>query len=89
MVFIALTVGILTIYSMTKIWTEAFWRPADDVQSSSNKIPIAQMTPVILMAVTTVFIGIFAEVLIKVSIFAAQQLIHPELYINAVLESMK
>jgi multicomponent Na+:H+ antiporter subunit D len=86
MVFIALGVGMLTIYSMTKIWAEAFWSPAIN-PPSSTKIPITQMTPVILMAITTICIGIFAQILLNLSTIAAQQLMNPEIYIKTVLES--
>jgi multicomponent Na+:H+ antiporter subunit D len=87
MVFIALLVGVLTIYSMTKIWSEAFWSDGSGSSSSKPVIPITSIIPVIIMAIATILIGIFAEPLINLSQMAAQQLIDPTGYIEAVLWS--
>ncbi len=87
-VFFALAVGMLTIYSMTKIWTEAFWKP-EPVPSQVKKIPFMMLMPVIIMALATVLIGIFADTLIHMSHIAAEQLSDPDQYIRVVLGSIQ
>ncbi len=84
-VFIALAVGILTLYSMTKIWAEAFWKadPAD--QPLKKTIPLLMLIPIILMAVATIGIGFFPETLLEFSRRATEQLFNPGFYIRNVL----
>jgi multicomponent Na+:H+ antiporter subunit D len=90
LVAVALAVGILTIYSMTKIWAEVFWSPQPENSGKGiQKIPPAMLTPVIIMALATVCIGIFAENLMEMSQIAAQQLADPKMYIEAILWSQK
>jgi multicomponent Na+:H+ antiporter subunit D len=89
LVFVALLVGVLTIYSMTKIWTQAFWSKEKVPVNSTSRIPPALIIPVILMAAATVLIGIFAEPLMHISQIAAEQLMNPADYIQSVLWGKK
>lgn len=86
----ALLVGVLTLYSMTKIWAEAFWKaqPEDGVDPAVrlSSGPLAWMViPIAIMALATVWIGLLGEPLFEFSERAAAQLLNPQDYIAAVL----
>jgi len=93
----ALVVSLLTIFSMTKIWAEAFWKAApgdvagDDTEGSLvaaqplPPLPRTMVWPAALLAAMTVAIGLSAGPLFDVSIKAAEQLVDREAYLNAVL----
>ncbi len=90
MVGIALVVGILTLFSMTKIWAEAFWKdqPEDSPAATQQPtaIPVALSVPCIVLAALTLLIGFWAEPLYAYSLAAAEQLVDPTVYIQAILE---
>ncbi|MGD8293903.1 MAG: Na+/H+ antiporter subunit D [Desulfobacterales bacterium] len=90
MALVAAVVGLLTVYSMTKIWAEAFWKPAPQ----TNHIPedmIARkssawmVAPVAALALLTVIVGFGAEFIFKFAEQAAHELLHPKYYVDAVL----
>ena len=95
---IALLVGLLTLYSMTKIWNEGFWKKAPDedlVQENtqiqdpltSGYAPIwSMLLPVAILAGLCVAFGVFADTLFKIFEKAAEQLINPSEYIHVVLK---
>lgn len=82
----ALVVGLLTLYSMTKIWAEVFWKaapePAATPASGSYTVLYATVTG---LALITVVIGLGAQPVLVLSQAAAEQLLNPSLYITAVL----
>lgn len=82
----ALAVGLLTLYSMVKIWNEAFWKdaPAGDHQPD-RAVPAMMLAPSIALALGTVLIGVFPGACIDFALRAADQLTHPAAYIEAVL----
>jgi multicomponent Na+:H+ antiporter subunit D len=89
-VAVALIVGLLTMFSMTKIWAEAFWKPLDPARAALSRVlsPVerrALRTPIIMLASLTVAIGIGAGPVFQLATRAAEQLTHPETYIHAVL----
>lgn len=86
----ALLVGVLTLYSMTKIWAEAFWK--DEPAAAASVVvpqPVGRLCwmvmPIAVLAVCTVLIGIFGEPLFAFSERAAEQLLNPQAYISAVM----
>jgi multicomponent Na+:H+ antiporter subunit D len=90
---IALITGLLTLFSMMKIWVNAFWGK-DQIEPERSLIKTEQIlfknhlslfSPVILMALTTLFIGLFSMPLMEYASIAAEQLMHPSFYIEAVL----
>lgn len=88
----ALLVGVLTLYSMTKIWAEAFWKKQpEDVEAVVSK-PVGHiawmMVPIAVLSVSTVVIGLFGEPFFAFSERAAAQLLEPQGYISAVLPSV-
>ena len=86
LVTVALIVGLLTLYSMTKIWAEVFWKPAPSEADPGVPPPGSLMIlPVAMLCVLTVAIGIGAEPVYRLSERTAAQLLDPSGYINAVL----
>lgn len=73
---IALLVGVLTLYSMTKIWAEAFWKDSPRTQGTT-RIRRVQYIPVALLAACTVVIGLFVGPVYRLSERAAEQLSAP------------
>jgi multicomponent Na+:H+ antiporter subunit D len=90
-VAVALAVGLLTLYSMTKIWAEVFWK--DDPGPAPGGVAppppvggrLATRGPVVVLAAVTVAIGLGAEHLLELSKDAAEQLLSREEYLSAVL----
>jgi multicomponent Na+:H+ antiporter subunit D len=87
LVGIALLVGLLTLFSMSKIWLEAFWKPQPEDATVPEPRPRlrALYWPVIAFAVITAALGLYAQPLFDVSMRAAEQLLDPTPYIQAVL----
>jgi multicomponent Na+:H+ antiporter subunit D len=82
----ALAVGLLTLYSMVKIWNEAFWKdsPAGD-RLPDRPVPWTMIAPAVALAICTVLFGIFPGVFLDLSLRAADQLVDPAAYVEAVL----
>jgi multicomponent Na+:H+ antiporter subunit D len=86
----ALVVGLLTIYSMTKIWTQAFWKPeptpAPAVLPAALPTEMAlRLAPIAVLAAMTVTIGLWPEPFVNVAVRAAGELFDPGSYLFAVL----
>ncbi|MBX3065952.1 MAG: Na+/H+ antiporter subunit D [Anaerolineae bacterium] len=98
-VVVALVVSILTVYSMTKIWAEAFWKPKPPSAGETAQAAPAQpavlarhplllyLIPVAMLAGITVLIGLSAEPIFQLTSRAAEQLLNPAAYIEAVLRN--
>lgn len=83
----ALFVGILTLYSMTKIWAEAFWKKSPvGLEEKTRPMPKAMVVPCVVLAVLTVWISLNPQTLLVWSEIASEQLANPQEYINQVLE---
>ncbi len=93
-VVVALIVGLLTLFSMTKIWNEAFWK--DDPHGSANILDdsfssvsiskkVLMFSPIIVLALITIVIGFNAEPFFNIANNAAEQLLNPNEYISKVL----
>ncbi|HRV95441.1 MAG TPA: Na+/H+ antiporter subunit D [Anaerolineae bacterium] len=89
-VAVALVVSLLTIFSMTKIWAEVFWKadpnidPANPPENPSLGTLAGYIVPVVALAAVTITIGLFAEPFVQLAIAAADQLLDPNQYIQAV-----
>jgi len=88
--FVALFVGLLTIFSMTKIWGMAFWKPhPEGIEPTPDRAPasvrIPMMIPIAGLAAMTVVIGLFPEPFVQFAETAAAQLLDPTRYVEAVL----
>lgn len=82
---VALFVGLLTLYSMLKIWNQAFWKADPVSDRPAIKISRFSAAPVVLLASITVALGLGAEALWLLAQTASQQLLDPQGYIDAVL----
>jgi multicomponent Na+:H+ antiporter subunit D len=58
---IALVTGFLTLYSMSMLWTQAFWRTRDGGRHGTRQIPRAMLVAVALLAACTLGIGLAVE----------------------------
>ncbi len=93
---LGLFVGLLTLYSMIKIWAEVFWKAVpehvsdDDQKRLTGEIPDRQIgllyLPIGILAVATVGLGLFGQPFYELVEMASEQLMNPEDYIAAVLE---
>ena len=86
---VALIVGLLTLFSMTKIWQEVFWKPHPAGLATLPALPFSTRAalygPVIALAVITITIGLNAGAVLEFSTRTADQLLNSRPYIDAVL----
>jgi multicomponent Na+:H+ antiporter subunit D len=86
-----LLVGLLTLFSMMKIWGKAFWgeEPSGERQPLprplSGRDRVLYYAPMTALAALTVAIGLFAGPVLQLSAAAADQLLNPAGYLEAVL----
>lgn len=82
----ALAVGLITLFSMTKIWLAAFWKDHPDAAFAKGPVMPRSMTaPIAVLAVMTVIIGLGAGPLYTVAEEAAITLLDPLAYVEVVL----
>jgi multicomponent Na+:H+ antiporter subunit D len=82
-VFISLVTSLLTLYSMRKIWSYAFWRsPARPAAQGRYR---GMMVPTAVLVVFTVGMGVVAEPFLRLANDAAHDLVDPRAYQEAVL----
>ncbi len=81
---VAILVGLFTLFSMIKIWNEAYWKkePQEAVQGKVSRRAIAATS---LLAFAVIMLGVFAGPVSEITVEAAKQVVFPEFYINAVL----
>lgn len=89
-VAVALGVSLLTLFSMTKIWTQAFWKERPDGESVGpallpQRTRWSMVVPAALIALLMVGLGLAAEPVYRLTEQAAAQLLEPAAYIDAVL----
>jgi multicomponent Na+:H+ antiporter subunit D len=89
---VAAVVGLLTVYSMTKIWTEVFWKPAPESVPAAEQQVVRNssawmVAPVAGLTLLTILIGLGAEYVFQFAMQAAEDLGDPARYINAVMQS--
>jgi multicomponent Na+:H+ antiporter subunit D len=86
---VALLTGLLTLYSMIKIWNEAFLKkqPENHENQESIKLNWADYVPLAILATASVLMGVFAATVFTYTMEAANQLIDPTNYIDTVLRN--
>jgi multicomponent Na+:H+ antiporter subunit D len=91
----ALMVGLLTLFSMTKIWAEVFWKEAPGAANPAEAaaaVPSPGISrwlligPIVFLAGVTITIGLAVESVYVLATRAAEQLIDPTEYIARVME---
>lgn len=95
-----IAVSILTLFSMVKIWAEAFWKddPSGDPaeKRTDNRIEYTEsrknrfrhfmtILPVAILSMMALFMGLAAEPFMKITGMIADELLNPSVYIHAVL----
>ena len=88
LVGIALLVGLLTLYSMIKIWAEVFWKamPEGATAPAQQRGGTGLMVgTIVALASLTILIGIAAEPVYKLAEYTAAQLLDSQAYIQSVM----
>jgi multicomponent Na+:H+ antiporter subunit D len=89
---VALLTGLLTLFSMVKIWAAVFWSepPEDSLLRDPEHVEFAgarlspMMGPIVVLAAVTVAIGLGVGPIFHVAMQAGEQLLDPQRYIDAV-----
>lgn len=78
-----LACGVLTLISITRLWDQAYWTPS----AEKDKLPMSgvMLIPIVGLAAVTLVITFAAEPLFALTMRASDQLLNPQLYIDAVL----
>lgn len=89
-VSVMLGVSLLTLFSMLKLWNEAFWKPlsvsaAGTGEAASLGRLRGWLVSVAFLAAITVLIGFGADSFFGIALLAGEQLMNPQMYIQAVL----
>jgi multicomponent Na+:H+ antiporter subunit D len=89
LVGVALGAGLLTLFSMTKIWGEAFWKPSPEPEIDQPRATpvrtLVMMIPVAAYTALAIGLGLGFGPVFRVMLEAGTQLMNPDLYIRAVL----
>lgn len=86
---VALLTGLLTIYSMIKIWNEAFLKKQPEnaaVIEVQRKYSFSDISSSAILGILTILMGLFAGIVFSFCMQAANELIDSSNYINAVLQ---
>ncbi|SHJ36123.1 multisubunit sodium/proton antiporter, MrpD subunit [Tangfeifania diversioriginum] len=86
---VAVLTGMLTLYSMIKIWNEAFLKKQPEneyAKTPFKKLQFAEYFPSVLLGAVSILMGIFAFYVFDFTMEAGAQLTNPELYIETVLK---
>jgi multicomponent Na+:H+ antiporter subunit D len=85
---IAIWVGIVTLFSMLKIWNEAFWKPSPNKEGNKFNIKLnpSMVYSTAILAFSTLVLGVFAKFFMEVFMEASHVLKNPDVYIDAVLK---
>lgn len=85
----ALGVSLLTLFSMLKLWSEAFWKRAPGTATAGGGEATLRLRgwliPIVFLAAITVILGIGAGPAFTLALRAGEQLMNPTAYIQAVL----
>jgi multicomponent Na+:H+ antiporter subunit D len=81
---VALFVGLLTVFSMSKIWIEAFWKPSPRPNARVRAVPAAMLVPIAALCALTLAIGFNPEPLVAFSHLAADTMADQAQFIAAV-----
>lgn len=92
-IFCAMAVGVLTLFSMIKIFMYAYWGtaphkylPAEGF-GTRGKAYARTLLPVGMLAALTLLMGIFAQPILTLCSEAAGQMMNPQIYIDAVMNT--
>ncbi|WP_430812168.1 MULTISPECIES: proton-conducting transporter membrane subunit [unclassified Carboxylicivirga] len=85
----AVITAMFTLYSKIKIWNQAFLKkdPSSSQLNIRKSLWVPHLIPLIILALVSVFLGLFAATIFDYTMAAAQQLIDPSDYIHHVLNN--
>jgi len=89
---VAIATAMLTLYSMIKIWNEAFLKknPENEKTNFENKkLAFGQILPSVILGAASLLMGLFASVVFDLTLEAANQLLDPKVYMENVLNLAK
>jgi multicomponent Na+:H+ antiporter subunit D len=89
---VAVLTGLLTLYSMIKIWNEAFLKKQPDEGNESPdrlRSSFLDVLPSVLLGLTTIAMGIFVKPVFQFIMEAAGDLIDGSAYIDAIINQGK
>lgn len=86
-VAVSLVVSLLTLLSMTKIWTGAFWGDVKPAANRQQRVPAAMLAPTAALVALSVAVALFAGPLYGLAERAAGDLLDVSVYQRAVLGS--
>ena len=72
---LALVAGVLTLYSMSLLWAQAFWRTREQERVTTRRIPRAMLAAVAILAAGTIGIGLAVDPVTRLARDSAVQLI--------------
>ncbi len=84
-VFIAVITSFFTLYSMTKIWSYAFWGEKRREKAGPNYR--GMMIPTGVLVAFTIILGLWAQPFLRIASDAADDLTDPTEYIHAVMSA--
>lgn len=93
-IVVALFVGLITLFSMIKIWSYAFWTPDPKLIENPeiyekrrifSKDNIFMTIPIIALILLMLAIGLYPEPFYNIAAQASYELTNPSVYINTVL----
>jgi len=86
MIIVGLLVSFMTLYSMTKVWNEVFWKEKKYENDTKDDTPVSHwmLAPTILLVSIMVVYGFFTEPMMEIALQASAQLMNPGEYIQAV-----
>jgi len=86
-----LAVGLLTMYVMGRIWSNVFWGQPEDaevvewMESDSSRLPRLMTSATAAVVVMSLLLMVFAGPLYSYAERTAAELLHPQVYVEAVL----
>jgi multicomponent Na+:H+ antiporter subunit D len=74
---------VLTIISIARLWDEAFWKPSSEPDRAT--MIRVMVLPIAGLAAVTLAISFGAGPMFHLSVQASEQLLNPQIYVQAVL----
>jgi multicomponent Na+:H+ antiporter subunit D len=91
-VAVSLVVSLLTLFSMIRIWTGAFWSPAEEEPAPRRKTatrpgggPALMVAPTAVLVICSIAVAVAAGPLYRLSERTARGLLEPQRYVEEVL----
>jgi multicomponent Na+:H+ antiporter subunit D len=83
---VAILVGLFTLFSMIKIWNEAYWKKEPETRKEGGLVGKPALAATSLLALAVLLLGVFAGPVLEVCNEAALQVTDPQRYIQAVMD---